>query len=344
MQQEQPGGPQDDSQPPGAAQQGASPAEATTTQQQQQEQGQQWSWPPQEPLQAQWDAAAHGSSTGCYVMPEDWAGLLQNSMQLGEQYIQWRQQDGNWPRMPDSSSGSGDQADLQGFNSYAAGMQLHGPEFAGLLLGMQAHMQQLQQTVQAVQVSVNHVGMGVNTVLQQQQHMSGQQQLTHELQHKALHGIDGLMASHVCLHESMQDVRQQLSAVQQDVLAAATSHAQAGTSSKAGQLSREKKRKQRPGETMATSRAAGSSAMAAAAAGVTAAPAAAAAAGYPSNATEVGVVYTIWPGAADNLSGKLVERVLGHSLYVTATVFHRKHALQRFVHSTGLCARCHVHT
>lgn len=45
---------------------------------------------------------------------------------------------------PDSSSGSGGQADLQGFNSCAAGMHLHGPEFPGMLLGLQAHVQKLQ--------------------------------------------------------------------------------------------------------------------------------------------------------------------------------------------------------
>lgn len=302
MQQEQPGGQQGDSQPQGAAQEKASPTAATPTQQeQQQQQEQRWTWTPAS-QQAQWDAAAHGSSTGCFVIPEDFSAkqFLDTSMQMGEQFIRWKQQDGNWPQMPDSSSGNaGDEAAVQGFNSYAAGMQAHGPEFVGLVLGVQVQMQQLQQAMQGLQASVNHIGLGVNTVLQQQQ-------LTVELQHKALQGIDGLLASNVSLHQSAHDMRQHLSTMQQDVLAAATGHAQPRTGSKGGQLSRDKMRK-RAAATVADSGAEGSSA-AAATPGLSAAPAAAAAA----NATEVAgpEVYTKWPGAPALLSGRLVREGL----------------------------------
>jgi uncharacterized protein YoxC len=117
-------------------------------------------------------------------------------------------------------------------------MAQHVEAFAGMLLNMQALMQHQVRMLHQVNTSVNHLGMGVDAVVQQQQQLSGQQQLTVELQRKTLQTLDGLVAGQVSVHESIQGMRQQLGDVQHDVAAAATTQAHGNAGSKAGQLGR----------------------------------------------------------------------------------------------------------
>jgi hypothetical protein len=310
MREGQPDGQEDDQQPAGAAaQQAGGPAPQTPWQQQQQ----QWAWPPAADAddtqqQAEWDAAAHGSTYRCVIIGQDFdksgPAFLDSCADVGKKIIEWQQQEKTWPQMPDSSSG--DPAILQGFNSYAEHLLGLGPVFTGLLLNLHVQMQQMQQTLHGVQTSVHHLGMGVNTVVQQQQQLSGQQQLTVELQHKALHGIDGLMASNVALHQTVQGLQQQVNTLQQDVTAVATAQAQGSAGSKAGQPSKAQQRKKNPAVVPA-SRADSSSATAAAAA-------AAAGQGNAADATEQ-VMYQRWPGAAPTLKGMHVAGLIVCSMH-----------------------------
>lgn len=184
------------------------PAQSFVPPQQHQQQQQQWSWPqaPAEAAaqQAEWEAAGHGSQCRTYAMQD--VVSADALAAAGRQWLGWRAQE--LPTPPQGSDS--DAATVQAFNTYAAGLQEMGPTLVGFLLQHQETLRSMQQQLVGLHSKVQHLGEGVGVVVQQQQLLSGQQQLSIELQHKQLEGLDFLMANQVQLHRKVDSMQQHM--------------------------------------------------------------------------------------------------------------------------------------
>jgi hypothetical protein len=199
--------------------------------QQQEEDGVQWQWPPAaaEPGQrAEWDAAQNASTCRAFVMetPEG-QQLAEQCWEIGMSLLGWSE--AQMPEIP----GTSDADIVQAVNSFAKAAWELGPKLTGLLVHVQQQMVGIQQQLSGLQASVNHLGSGVGTVLQQQQRHTGMLQqinqqgaLMLELQRKQLQGSSAVLASQATLQQGMQGMQQQLGGVHTDVSRVAANQAQ----------------------------------------------------------------------------------------------------------------------